>query len=279
MAMNGNEIYKEYKNEDLLVTDVVEKIFEIGVTKSSAPYLENTVPKEYEVSGKRFEAMQYMDYNGNEILDWVKSANTIVVNPHIRNDVGIKQLAIHLDFNKVFHMILNDYIVKVSEDTFVILSENIFKSLFEIYVDDVDIYYYSSDMMLSEPVEHGDIVNDFVQSDRKDISLNSIVDINVTAGSTRVLFAYPESDPVVTSISRLDYQGDLDYIDIFEQTIVPIMFSADNVVNYRVYYWVTTEAFAADMKLRFKVKNILKRNVLLWIIMTSNKKLKISFFN
>ena len=250
--MNGNEIYKEYKNEDLLVTDVVEKIFEIGITNSSAPYLENTVPKEYEVSGKRFEAMQYMDYNGNEILDWVKGANTIVVNPHIRNDVGIKQLAIHLDFNKVFHMILNDYIVKVSEDTFVILSENIFKSLFEIYVDDVDIYYYSSDMMLNEPVEHGDIVNDFVQSDRKDISLNSIVDINVTAGSTRVLFAYPESDPNVMSISRLDYQGDLDYIDIFEQTIVPIMFSADNVVNYRVYYWITTEAFAADMKLRFK---------------------------
>ena len=53
VAMNGNEIYKEYKNEDLLVTDVVEKIFEIGIRNSSAPYLENTVPKEYEVSGKK----------------------------------------------------------------------------------------------------------------------------------------------------------------------------------------------------------------------------------
>lgn len=253
IAIHGDDekkIYYAYANTDKLTSDVVHRLLENGISDLNK-YIENTTSKEYATIGHRYEVMKYVGYNGNEILDWLKDATVINMNDYIRNDVGTKQLTLTKN-DEVFHIMINDHIIKVKDTEFTIISENIFASLFSVQKSDSDIYYYSSDTLTSEPISSGDIVNNFVKSENLNIDENTIIDLDVNAGTKRILFAYPEVDPEVTSISRLDYYGDGDYVDIFEQTIIPIVFDNDTVINYRVYFWIVREALVSNMKFRIK---------------------------
>lgn len=251
VAVDDGVITTTYENASDLVNDVAYKIFEIGSVESNK-LATNNVPNIYDSKLTSVTAMQFKGFNEHEIRDWTKNITNVIIDPFIRNDTGVKQMTLVIG-RQHFHVLINNYVVKISDTGCMILSENVFESIYFKSQNAIAEFYYGSDTTDVIPVDSDDITQGVANKASVVVTPRSSFDIEVKAGDTRVVFAYPERYPDVKSIIRLDYHGDNDYVDIFEKVIVPVVPNAgtSEEIDYNVYVWVVNEPFAADMK--FKV--------------------------
>lgn len=250
IAVIDDKIIETYDNLDEVTSNAIAIIIETGIAKSDL-YMPDMNPYDYHNIHDNITAMQYKGYNTDIIKEWIKDAKSVVTNTNVRNDFGVKDMMIDIN-NNSYKILMNDYVVKFTDGVIMIVSESIFTSLFDKIVINEDNCYYGSDSIMKIPTTSDDI-HELTNIIQMNITEGSELNIDVSAGHRRIVFAYKATAPDVKTIIRTDYYGDGDYIDIFEKTIVSMKSNTESnkSVDYKVYTWIVAEDFIADMN--FKV--------------------------
>lgn len=129
-------IFFKYNKAHESTKAMVEKLIKEFEDYESDTNKSCTIPKECFSKYNTLEFMQYKYVNDRDIKEWVGSAT--IIDNGIHSPKKTVKAGHIIDKNKVVHdLYMNDYILRTTEDNvFVIVSEDVFNRLFEVYDTD-----------------------------------------------------------------------------------------------------------------------------------------------
>ena len=243
-----DEVIQTFSNVDNITVNVINYIVDNGLL-NTVKYLDFMKPKIFNSSFETVEAMQYKGYNFNEIREWTKDATEILME-NLQNNRGLSFLR-HVGQSKnPVYILMNSYIIKITDTKFVILTEDIFNSLFNIN-ESVSVgtlsYFYTSDVSYDYIQSGDDILNMSNRSDENALQ-GSTFELSAYTGDTRIVIAYPATIRDIHSIVRQDYY-DGDVKGAFTKAIIPVEINpGEPPVDYKVYTYIPGQPFISDMK-------------------------------
>ena len=243
-----DEVIQKFSNVDNITVNVINYIVDNGLL-DTVKYMDFMKPKIFDSSFENIEAMQYKGYNFNEIREWTKDATEIIME-NFQNNRGLSFLRNVGHSNKPVYILINSYIVKITDTKFIVLSENIFNSLFSINepISTATLsYFYISDVSY-DYIQSGDDILIIPNRSKDNAIQGSTFELTAYTGDTRIAIAYPATIRDIHSIVRQDYY-DGDVKGAFVKSIVPVEINpGETPVDYKVYTYIPGQPFISDMK-------------------------------
>lgn len=244
---NKDAVYV-YGNTDNITSDVINFIVENGLL-NTVKYFNYMKPKLFYHFAEKNEAIQYKGYNFNEIKEWVRNAKDIITYT-VPQNAGLTSFLCEIGKEKKpVYLLMNSYVVKINDLTFAILPQDIFEALFDtdtVTADGLMSYFFDVDDSYNSVLTSDEILKLNNRSTGPAANGESF-NIDVPAGKTRIVIAYPATLSDIRSIMRTDF-FDGDIKDVFQKSITPVeLVPGGSITDYKVYTYIPGQPFISDM--------------------------------